>query len=1199
MATTDLDAKATAISSANRPTTAMHPVRAVLSVLASLRLTVVLLALSIFLVLAGTLAQVDNDIWFVVRRMFRWWWAWIDLQIFFPRSYDVPGGFLFPGGWLLGTALAVNLFAAHAIRFKITGRGRALLGGWILIAAGALMTYAVILSGLDDKVESEISPEFARGLWHALRAALGAGTLVYCYLLARSYQKSRQAAAQWLWWLASVVALLMVALVLWLFIEPEARLDPSGLRIMWQLIKGGAAGLVLLAGCQLVFGRRGGIVLLHGGIALLMFSELHTGLTVQEAHMTIAEGQTVDFAEDIRSAELAIFEQASDGKERVTVVPAWMLEKSMRADPDGDDGIIDDPQLPVAMRTVQYYFNSSMRLVQPGEANLATHGIGKLRKADPRPISAGASSNQTVDIPAVYVELLTKKEHKPLGTYLFSPGLAMWGLDAETLDVGGKRLSMQFRFKRLQKDYSVTLTKFHFDRYVGTNMPKNFASDVVLRDAKNSVERTAKIWMNNPLRYAGDTLYQSGYDSETERGTVLQVVSNTGWMIPYVACMLVATGMLAHFGAMMMRFARRRAEEVRRRADTDAANSAGGLLANWKSPAVWVPTLLVAIFAGWVLGRARPPRLPATTMQIHQFGKLPLAYQARVKPYDTLARNTLRIISDKQTYKDEFGNRQPAIRWLLDVLANTLAFREHRVIRIDNLEVLETLGLRRRPGFRYSLAELLEHREEYSHQIDLAQQAAGSKRTLTQRRFLELGSKISLLTMLHDSFKLPSIRTGSEEETQQHTLELVQLIQKLNTVAPRAVPPLTPDGEWRTLLEADIFHQISTERGQPVNEAMPALRAILDAYAAGDVQRFNSGVAAYAKIVQARADADRQYDEQLAEQGRSGQRKEAEKLRMGRVGFEAFFNHLNPFLLAMVLYLVAFVLSASSWLGWSVPLGRAANWLLWFTFILHSFALVARIYISGRPPVTNLYSSAVFIGWAAVLFALLYEMIARIGVGNLLAAAIGFPTLLVAYHLAGDGDTFRVLQAVLDTQFWLATHVVCITLGYSTTLLAGALGILYLLSVHLFGKFQQNERLQLTRMTYGTICFAIFFSFVGTVLGGLWADDSWGRFWGWDPKENGALIIVLWNALVLHARWGRMIGPRGLAVLAVLGNIVTTWSWFGVNELGVGLHSYGASESSTVYWLEWFVFSQLAVVAVGCLPFGKRPAMRSNRTAPL
>jgi hypothetical protein len=122
------------------------------------------------------------------------------------------------------------------------------------------------------------------------------------------------------------------------------------------------------------------------------------------------------------------------------------------------------------------------------------------------------------------------------------------------------------------------------------------------------------------------------------------------------------------------------------------------------------------------------------------------------------------------------------------------------------------------------------------------------------------------------------------------------------------------------------------------------------------------------------------------------------------------------------------------------------------------------------------------------------------------------------------------------------------------------------------------------RALYGTLCFAMFFSFIGTVLGGLWGDDSWGRFWGWDPKENGALMIVLWNALVLHARWGGLVKGRGLAILAVAGNIVTTWSYFGVNAYGVGLHAYGGSTTATAMWLLTFGATQLAIIALGLMP---------------
>jgi hypothetical protein len=138
------------------------------------------------------------------------------------------------------------------------------------------------------------------------------------------------------------------------------------------------------------------------------------------------------------------------------------------------------------------------------------------------------------------------------------------------------------------------------------------------------------------------------------------------------------------------------------------------------------------------------------------------------------------------------------------------------------------------------------------------------------------------------------------------------------------------------------------------------------------------------------------------------------------------------------------------------------------------------------------------------------------------------------------------------------------------------------LSGHVIPYLHRYSR-EIARMTYGVLCFAIFFSFIGTVLGGLWADDSWGRFWGWDPKENGALMIVLWNALVLHARWGGMVKDRGMAVLAMGGNIVTAWSWFGVNQLGAGLHSYGFTEGVALA-LGVVCSIQALIIVAGMLP---------------
>ena len=147
---------------------------------------------------------------------------------------------------------------------------------------------------------------------------------------------------------------------------------------------------------------------------------------------------------------------------------------------------------------------------------------------------------------------------------------------------------------------------------------------------------------------------------------------------------------------------------------------------------------------------------------------------------------------------------------------------------------------------------------------------------------------------------------------------------------------------------------------------------------------------------------------------------------------------------------------------------------------------------------------------------------------------------------------------------------------------AGLLGAIYVIRGVLTPSLTPTEGKDLARMVYGTLTFALFFSFVGTVLGGLWADDSWGRFWGWDPKENGALIIVLWNCLVLHAKWDGMAKDRGLAILSTLGLIAVTWSWFGTNQLGAGLHAYGFTNAARIgLFVCWSV--SLVIAGLGCL----------------
>jgi ABC-type transport system involved in cytochrome c biogenesis permease subunit len=591
-----------------------------------------------------------------------------------------------------------------------------------------------------------------------------------------------------------------------------------------------------------------------------------------------------------------------------------------------------------------------------------------------------------------------------------------------------------------------------------------------------------------------------------------------------------------------------------------------------------IPIAMFALVGLWVGMQSVTPTDGFGQMKVQEFGRLPVVYQGRIKPYDTLARNSLLIISEKQSFytreADGSMTAHPAIEWLLDVMASAPAATQHKVFRIENQQVLDLLGLtaRAEPSawkFRYALDEFKDKIKSIDEQANRARRIDASSRDAFDTNIIKLADRLQLYIALQEASHFPMVRTPEEQmmvEAQFTQLEQLPL--------PRSIPPSTAGEDWQPFMSAALkmFRPSSPEavaRGR--NPAIRPFAMMMVGRMSGEVQGFNEALRDFRAVVDKNP-----------------------PVKASLMSFEAFFNHVSPFYIAMEFYVGVFLLAIVAWLGWSGPLNRAAFWLMVATVAVHTLALAGRIYISGRPPVTNLYSSAVFIGWGAVLFAIALEHFYRLGIGNILGATVGFLTLLIAHHLSFEGDTLQMMQAVLDTNFWLATHVTCVTMGYASTFVAGFLGVTFVLRGVFTRRLDPPTVKLLGRMIYGIICFAMFFSFVGTVLGGLWADDSWGRFWGWDPKENGALIIVLWNALILHARWGGMVAQRGVAVLAVGGNVVTAWSWFGVNMLGVGLHSYGFM-TSAVFWLAAFVVANLAVIALGAgLPWD---LWRSNRRA--
>lgn len=1281
--------------------------------LASLKLTVLLFALSIFLIFAGTLAQVDQDMWQVINNYFHAPFVWIPLQVFFPKTW-VPGwqsvaGYLpFPGGSALGCMLFVNLLAAHTIRFKLQATRGRLSAGIIVILLGVALTAAVISSGFNSEGLQGEPPLGWSTMWLAVKWATAA--LAVAATIGTGYVWHRGAPRASVVVAAGVIAALLCAFSIWLFVS-GVYLGDSGMRILWQLIKGQAAGLVLLLGCWLAFKKRGGIVLIHGGVGLLMLGELLVGAFAYEERMMIDEGDTVNYAVDIRSTELAVTDSSQPETDRVTVVPLWV--KGRESSIVRQKQRVSNDNLPFDVEVVQYLRNSEIIAAKSGGDNRATVGKGLESQAVAARPGSGADSSGEVDMASAYIRFLHKGSKDEIGTFLLSQIVlsdrrgGLFSFD-ETIPIDGKDYAVELRFKRTYKPYSLRLLDVRKDDYIGTSTPRDYSSDVHLVDAARHVDREVHIWMNNPLRYAGETFYQSGYhrDEAGRETTTLQVVRNTGWMMPYVACMLVMTGLVAHFPMILLRYLGRLASDspagrgkterpieaelataprqskksVGAKPRREAGTARPAQLRDttkFREPSTLVTfivaSVVVLLFAGWLAGKTRPPQVGADGMDWAEFGRLPLVYEGRVKPFDTLARNSLRVLSTKEELATSNG-KLPAIRWLLDVISDAPQAAEHRVFRIDHFDVLHTLRLARRKSHLYSFAEIEPRMDEFRKQVRQAHETPEDQLTIFQHKVMELDNRMQLYFKLREAFRLPAESLAADDQA-EHLIGLAGVGQELAaSPVPYAIPKHDSEGRstWEPLVTAvarlwcrDIAakHQVTTvsalaeqlasdmlsDRNIELlmqNRLLSMIKSMapqdvkpeqLDAYARDAMQRMPAdmreriGSSVRDEIVAGKGDLQANLANSLSSllgagglagaenpaarsmwnmlvAYRDGQaagfNKELDQYRKAlatdapadldfdKSRFEAAFNHFAPFYNCAALYVFAFILTGLGWMAWVFHWNRPFNWsafgLIAFTFVVHTVALMARIYISGRPPVTNLYSSAVFIGWAGVALGLVLELAIRMGIGNVVSAVSGFCTLVIAHQLAGDGDTFTVLQAVLDTQFWLATHVVSVTLGYATTFVAGLLGIIFIIAGLITPVLSepvgtQNIRRALANMIYGIICFALLFSFLGTVLGGLWADDSWGRFWGWDPKENGALIIVLWNALVLHARWDGLVRDRGLAVLAVVGNIVTSWSWFGVNELGVGLHSYGFTEG-VLFYLSMFVLSQLCFIAIGSLP---------------
>jgi len=575
---------------------------------------------------------------------------------------------------------------------------------------------------------------------------------------------------------------------------------------------------------------------------------------------------------------------------------------------------------------------------------------------------------------------------------------------------------------------------------------------------------------------------------------------------------------------------------------------------------------------------------------------LPVQDGGRIKPLSTYAGFTMLRLHGARSMKvqDEKGQvtKIKPTEWLLDTLFRPELGYKLPSFRVDNAAALEAIGVEPRSRRdRYSYEDIEAGRAKLQELSQVYQAIDTKARDPMQNQIVDLAANLSsyealfgYFTFARNGVVMADTGDGSKEAKRAEMSAIMATAPQLREFLKQNQ---ARGGEMHPSLRA-IFNQILD--GANFSKfgifLFPPLHAdeskwnsvgeIIMGVMSGSMHDPESRIRDIAMLEKlARSTADpAAFREALVALHQSVDGRAAAGGKSKHVALEATYYRKDFFMNAMVFFLIGVLSMLAMWVLGKSPLGKMSYWVTVLCVTAGTLycmvAIVIRCVIMQRPPIGNLYDTIIFIGAAVALIALLVEWMTRkrfaLAMGPVLGAAL---VILARRYEVGDAqDHMDPLVAVLDSNYWLTTHVITITLGYSAGLLSAFLSAAYVLMRGLsLDEGQPEMRRALTRAVYGMICFTLFLSLVGTVLGGIWANDSWGRFWGWDPKENGALLIVLWTLAILHARMGGYIKEWGLHLASLFTAVVVTFSWWHVNFLGVGLHNYGFTSGKDAIWM--------------------------------
>ncbi len=681
--------------------------------------------------------------------------------------------------------------------------------------------------------------------------------------------------------------------------------------------------------------RKLGIWLTHAGLVLLLIGQLLTALWQDEYQMRLDQGETKNYSESYRNIELAITDTTDPQFDDVVAIPEAPLARKK---------MVQHPKLPFRVAVHTYLPNAALQEAKPS-ANTptgpATQGVGPRIIVTPVPLTF---KHDERNLPGAYVELTGPDG--PVGTWLVSPLL-----EPQRFEFAGRTWKIALRFARHYKPYSLTLLKFSHDRYVGTEIPKNFSSRLRLTTPDGRDDREVLIYMNNPLRYAGLTFYQAGF-ANNDMTTVLQVVRNPSWLIPYLACGVMTLGLGWQFSLHLVGFVGKRRRPANGTAP-DAASAPAPAGPRW--PAARLVAILVPALAALLVASSLFPRAPKSDYDLGAFGRLPTLVNGRVKPLDTVARTTLLVLQGRQRVTAKDGRTLQPVEWLLEMLYRPAAANAYTVFEVVHPDVLTLFNLTPEQGAgkkRFSFTQLTAGLPELERQGRLADAVEHPVRSPFQRAVVQLRNNL----LLYQSLQMSLLAPGADNYLDRlarfdHALpgglaaeQAKKAGQPHDAAAAKAL--LEMRVSFATLEQFGHLLLIPPETNQADLTAWQNTGAAL--LAGVNRGRLDAATAGYIRIGLAWRDHQPAAFTAAVHDYRARLEPEIPAL-LQKSDLETRFNAAQPFYTSAVLYVAAFLLAVFSWLRWPEALGRSAHRLVVLAWILTTAGIATRMWLEGRP----------------------------------------------------------------------------------------------------------------------------------------------------------------------------------------------------------------------------------------------------------